>query len=98
MPKFEVVPLSDAQAQSVTNKRAQILVEYQGYIAQLQQGQAGSLEAAPGETLTAVRRRLTAASKLAGRPLTVKRGDGKVLFWLANTDTRRRRGRPRKTT
>lgn len=99
MAKFELLPLSSAQTQSATGKRAQIIREYLSYIEQLQAGQAGSLQAVAGETLTAIRRRLTTAAKLAGKQLVVRRADDRVYFWLApNAPARRRgRGRPRKS-
>ena len=64
MPKFELVSLADAEINSATGKRAQIIREYIGYIDRLSEGQAGKLVAAEGETTGAVRRRLGAAAKL----------------------------------
>ena len=96
MPRFEVMAVADAQLKSATGKRAQITQEYLGYIAQLKAGEAGSLQASNDETLTAIRRRLTAASKLAGKELTVRRTADALYFWLATgRSTQRRRGRPR---
>ena len=99
MAKFELMPLSTAQTQSATGKRAQIIREYLNYVEQLQAGQAGSLQAATGETLTAIRRRLTSAAKVAGKELVVRRAEDKVYFWLApNRPARKRgKGRPRKS-
>ena len=95
MPRFELLPLSAAQAQSVTGKRAEIIRGYLTYIEQLKAGAAGSLQAAEGETLTAIRRRLTAAAKLAGKQLVVRRTQDHVYFWLAQDGSGRRRGRGR---
>ena len=96
MPKFELLPLSAAQAQSATGKRAQVNQEYLTYIEQLKAGEAGSLEAlGEGETLTAIRRRLTSAAKLAGKQLVVRRTPERVYFWLAKGNDGRRRGRGR---
>jgi hypothetical protein len=91
MPKFETLTLSEAQLQSATGKRAQLMREYLGYIDQLKGGQAGSLQASADETLTAIRRRLNAAAKQVGKELTVRRTADRVYFWVA-----RGRGRPRK--
>jgi hypothetical protein len=41
MPRFEVLPINEAQASSATGKRAQILREYMSYIEQVPAGQAG---------------------------------------------------------
>ena len=92
MPKFETLTLNDARLKSATGKRALLIREYLGYIDQLKGGQAGSLQASGDETLTAIRRRLNAAAKLAGKELTVRRTEDRVYFWVA-----RGRGRPRKT-
>ena len=99
MAKFELLPLISAQTQSATGKRAQILREYLSYVDQLKAGQAGSLQPAAGETLTAIRRRLTTAAKVAGKQLVVRRAEDRVYFWMApNTSTRSRgKGRPRKS-
>ena len=93
MAKFEVISLMEAQVRSATGRRAEIIAEYVGYIEQLQEGQAGKLQVTKGETLTAVRRRLGAASKLAGTNLIIRRSGDDIFFWRAP----RRRGRPRKT-
>jgi hypothetical protein len=96
MPTFQVLPINEAQANSVTGKRAQILHEYMAYVEQVPAGQAGSLSASSGETISAVRRRLGAAAKALGKTLTIRRTDQRVYFWVAGQDGKRRRGRPRK--
>ena len=98
MPKFELVPLSDAELKSATGKRAEIMREYLSYIDQLRGRQAGRLQATEGETAGAVRRRLGAAARLAGKDLVIKRTGDEIYFWVRpgpGTATRRR-GRPRK--
>ena len=79
---------------------AQIIREYIGYIDRLSEGQAGKLVAAEGETTGAVRRRLGAAAKLAGKDLVIRRADGGVYFWTRSGPSKApsRRGRPRKDT
>ena len=98
MARFETLLLRDAQVKSATGKRAEILREYLTYIDQLRSGEAGSLQAGPGETLTAVRRRLGAAAMQAGKSLTVRRSDDRLYFWLTTRrgTPARRRGRPPK--
>ena len=98
MPKFELVSLSDAEMKSATGKRAEIMREYLGYIEQLPGGKAGRLQAGQGESAGAVRRRLGAAARLAGKDLVIKRAGDEVYFWTRTRsgNTSRRRGRPRK--
>ncbi len=91
MPKFDQVPLRDAMVSSATGKRARIIREYQSYIEQLKSGNAGRLQAAEGETLAAVRRRLGAAARGTGTQLVFRRKGDALYFWA-----KRRRGRPRK--
>ena len=95
MPKFEAIPLSEAKLRSATGRRAQITQEYLAYIKELQAGQAGRLQPGEGETVGAVRRRLGAAAKLFGKPVTIKRVGDEVFFWLGGQEqtTRRRRGK-----
>ena len=94
MAKFETMSLSEAKMKSGTPKQQEILREYREYIQKVQSGQAGKLTASSGESLRAVRRRLTAASKSLGKTLIVKRGQNDIYFWVK--DGPRRRGRPRK--
>ncbi len=99
MPKFELVSVDEALMKSATGKRAQIAREYAGYIEQLKPGQAGRLRASEGETLSAIRRRLGAASKTVGKNLIIKRSGEEIFFWVRGQEsalTGRRRGRPRK--
>jgi len=100
MPKFELIPLTEAELNSATGKRAEVIREYVGYIQQLQEGQAGKLQITEGETGAAVRRRLGAAAKLAGTDLVIKRAGEEVYFWVRSGLSgrpRRKRGRPRKS-
>lgn len=96
MPKFDVLPINEAQLNSASGKRAQILREYVGFIEQLQEGQAGRLSAGQGETLGAVRRRVGAAAKQLGKTLVIKRTEEYVFFW-ADAGTGKRRGRRPRT-
>jgi hypothetical protein len=98
MPKLDVLSLDQAQLKSATGKRAQILREYVSIIEQVPAGQAGRLSIIPGaqgETLGAIRRRLGAAAKQAGRTLVIKRTDEHVYFWV-DPSAAKRRGRPPK--
>ncbi|MBM3933517.1 MAG: hypothetical protein FJ319_04330 [SAR202 cluster bacterium] len=99
MPKFDLVPLQEAMTITATGKRAQITHEYMGFINRLGSGEAGKLEANSSESVTAIRRRLGAAAKAAGKDIVIKRNGGSVFFWVQpknKSGTGRRRGRPRK--
>ena len=97
MPKFELMPLDAAMAQSATGKRAQIIGEYVGYIEELKAGQAGKLQVTAGEKVAGVRRRLGAAARAAGKDLAIRRVGDEIYFWPRDVAGRgRRRGRPRK--
>jgi hypothetical protein len=96
MPRLDVLSLEQAQLNSATGKRAQILREYIAIIEQVPAGQAGRLAVAQGETLGAIRRRLGAAAKQTGQTLVIKRTDDHVYFWVDPNSGRRRRGRPPK--
>ena len=67
LPTFDTLPLNEARANSATSQRAALLQEYRGYIQRVAPGQAGKLEAEPGETAQAIRRRLAARRKHWGR-------------------------------
>ena len=95
MPTFELVPIEDATKKTNPSKRARVLEEYVGYIGQLTGGQAGKLQPCEGETPTAVKRRVGAAAKLAGKDLVIRRAGNDVYFW-EREGAKRRRGRPRK--
>ena len=97
MPEFELIPLNEAMLKSTTGKRAQIIAEYMGYIDQLEEGRAGKFQATEGETTAAIRRRMGAAAKLAGKEIVVKRVGDEVYVW-AQEKPRRRPGRPRKSS
>ena len=43
MPKLETMSIDEAKAKTVTGKRAQIVQEYLGYVAQLEKGKASKL-------------------------------------------------------
>ena len=89
MPKFDRVPLGEAKMKTTSGKRAQIIAEYVGYIEQLGADEAGRLQAADGEPITTVRRRIGAAGRQLGRKLTIRRTGDEVYFWA---DEPRRRG------
>ena len=91
MAKFEIVTQSQAELDSATGKRAEIMSEYIGYLNQLSKGQAGKLTGSDGENAGAIRRRLGAAAKSLGKEVVIKRKDDIVYFWI-----KPRRGRPRK--
>lgn len=100
MPKFKVVPVDEALIESFYGKRTQFNREYMGYIERLGAGQAGRLEVSEGETVSALRRRLGAAAKAAGKDLIIKRTGETIFFWARGQEASsapRRRGRPRKT-
>ena len=94
MPRFDRVPLGEAKMRTTSGKRGQIIAEYVRYIEQLGDGEAGRLQAAQGETIATVRRRLGAAARQSERKLTIRRMGDEVYFWAAET-RRGRRGRPR---
>ncbi len=99
MPKFELVSREDAMMKSETGKRAQIMKEYLSYVQQLREGQAGKLQAAEGEKVAAIRRRLGIAAKMAGKDLTIKRVGDEIYFWAKSQgegSSKRRGRRPRK--
>ena len=79
---------------TTSGKRAQIIAEYVRYIEQLEEGEAGRLEAAEEETIATVRRRLGAAARQSERNLTIRRTGDEIYFWAEET-RRRRRGRPK---
>lgn len=91
MPRFEALSLAEAQARSATGKRAQLLNEYTRYLESVPAGEAGQLRAGAGETLNAVRRRLGAAAKAAGKTIAIRRSDDVVYFWVQAKNGRRRR-------
>ena len=99
MPEFETLSLSEAQRHaSLSGKRGAIMAEYLGYIERLQgKEQAGRLRATAGESVGAIRRRLGAAARLAGKELVIRRVGEEIVFWPGPAQ-RRRRGRPRKAS
>ena len=94
MPKFDRVPLGEARMKTASGKRAQIVAEYVRYIEQLGDGEAGRLQAAEGEPITTVRRRLGAAARQLEKSLTIRRTGDEIYFW-AEEPRRRGRGRPK---
>ena len=94
MPIFDRVPLGEAKMKTASGKRAQIIAEYVRYIEQLADGEAGRLQAAGGETIATVRRRVGAAARQLERNLTIRRTGDEIYFWSEET-RRRRRGRPK---
>ena len=91
---FDRVPLGEAKMKTTSGKRAQIVAEYVRYIEQLEDSEAGRLQAAEGERITTVRRRLGAAARQLERNLTIRRTGDEIYFWTEGT-RRRRRGRPK---
>ena len=97
MPIFELVPQQEAEMKSATGPRSKIMREYLGYVEQVGPGKAGKLQPSEGETVGAVRRRIGAAARRAGKDLVIKRVGDEVYFWKAGGEVPRRgRGRPRK--
>lgn len=99
MPLFNLLTLDEAMVKLATKRRAEVAKEYLDYIGQLRKGQAGKLQAGDGETIAAVRRRLGAAAKFAGKKLVIKRAGDELYFWAqprAPSTGQRRRGRPPK--
>ena len=94
MPRFDRVPLGEAKIRTASGKRAQIIAEYVRYIEQLGDGEAGRLQAAEGEPITTVRRRLGAAARQLEKSLTIRRTGDEIYFWAEET-RRRGRGRPK---
>ncbi len=94
MPIFDRVPLGEAKMSTASGKRAQIIAEYVRYIEQLGDGEAGRLQAAEGETLATVRRRVGAAARQLDRNLTIRRTGDEIYFWAEETGGRGR-GRPK---
>ena len=94
MPIFDRVPLGEARMKTSSGKRAQIIAEYVRFIEQLGDGEAGRLQAAEGEPITTVRRRLGAAARQLEKKITIRRTGDEIYFW--GEETRRRgRGRPK---
>ena len=95
MVKFEVMSQTKAEMDSATGKRAEIMVEYLGYLNQLNEGEAGVLTVSgPDESPTALRRRIGKAAQDAGKEIVIRRKGDAIYFWLGSGV--RRRGRPRK--
>ena len=94
MPKFDRVPLAEAKMNTASGKRAQIIAEYVRYIEQLGDGEAGRLQAAEGEPITTVRRRLGAAARQLEKKIAIRRTGDDIYFW-AEESRRRGRGRPK---
>ena len=99
MPTFELVPLDEAKMNTSTGKKTELIKEYLGYMNQLQDGQSGKLVATADEKIGAIRRRLGAAAKVAGKDLVIKRVGNEIYFWPKSevkAPPKRQRGRPRK--
>lgn len=93
MPNFERVPREEAEKKVGTSgTRGRQVQEYLGYLNQIGRGEAGRLKVSEGESVPAVRRRLSAAAKVANKDIVVRRTGEEVYFWLA-TDPRPRRRR-----
>ena len=83
MPIFDRVPLAEAKMNTASGQRAQIIAEYVRYIEQLGDSEAGRLQAAEGEPITTVRRRLGAAARQLEKSLTIRRTGDDIYFWAA---------------
>ena len=94
MPRFDRVSLGEAKMKTASGKRAQVIADYVRYIEQLGDGEAGRLQAAQGEKLSTVRRRLGDAARQLERNLTIRRTGDEIYFWPGET-RRRGRGRPK---
>ncbi len=94
MVKFEKMSQTKAEMDSATGKRAEIMVEYLGYLNQLQDGEAGMLTVSGSdESPTALRRRIGKAAQAAGKEIVIKRKGDAIYFWLGSGVRRRRRTR-----
>ena len=83
-----------AELDSATGKRAEIMVEYLGYLNQLKEVKAGVLTASGSdESPTALRRRIGKAAQAAGKEIVIRRKDDAIYFWLGSGLKRRRRAR-----
>ena len=82
MPKnpFTRNLLGEAKIKTASGKRAQIIAEYVRYIEQLEEGEAGRLQAAKGETIATIRRRRGAAARQSERNLTIGRTGDEIYF------------------
>ena len=98
MPNFERVPREEAEKKVGTSGTSGRQVrEYLGYLNQIGRGKAGRLRVSEGESVSAVRRRLSVAAKVANKDIVVRRTGEEVYFWLTSDDPRprrRRRGSP----
>ncbi len=83
MPKFEIVSKDEAMKRTAfTGKRGEIMSLYLFFIEELKEGQAGRLRPSENETAQAIRRRLGAAAKVAGKRLAIKRIGDEIYFWI----------------
>lgn len=100
MPEFVVVPLDEARMKTISGRQGQIVKQYSQYIEQLEGGKAGKLQAAPGEKVTTIRRRLLTTARLLGRDIIIKRTGDELYFWAkaAEEDPPRRTRRSRKSS
>ena len=94
MVKFKKMSQTKAEMDSASGKRAEIMVEYLGYLNQLQEGEAGMLTASGAdESPTALRRRIGKAAQAAGKEIVIRRKGDAIYFWLGSGVRRRRRAR-----
>ena len=92
MARFEVMSQTKAEMDSATGKRAEIMIEYLGYLNQLKEGEAGVLTASGSdESPTALRRRIGKAAQAAGKEIVIRRKDDVIYFWLGSGMKRRTR-------
>lgn len=94
MPKFETLSLDDAKKR--TGSSAAEVDAYLGYVRSLGPNSAGHLTLIAGESMRAVKLRLTRASKAAGLVLTVRQvGEDQLYFWPSEPLKPRRGRKPK---
>jgi hypothetical protein len=82
MPEFATVSMKEAQLRTIPGRQGKFLNEYASYIKKLTPGQAGKLHILEQEKPATIRRRLLVAAKALGVPLTIKRSEQEVYFWI----------------
>jgi hypothetical protein len=82
MPDFAIVSVEDAKVKTIPVRQRTYMNEYAGYIQQLSQGKAGKLHLLEDENQLTIRRRLVVAAQTLGIPLTIKRSENDIYFWI----------------
>jgi hypothetical protein len=99
MPDFEIVSVEEAQSMTIPGRRGRFLNEYAAYIKELTPGQAGKLHILEQEKPATIRRRLVVVAKALSVPLTIKRSQQDVYFWIegwGEAEPRRKRSYTRR--